>query len=108
DAMRLARLVGPEGAGDTQREHTLFGLFAQSVELGTLSGVVADPHRVDRDAAFGLTPVGAHDSEPAAIADGRQHPAEQQSPIGETVDSVGNEPTDPISYIVATRNDLRA
>ena len=67
--MSLRRLICGKRARHAQREHTVFDLLAQPVELGALTRVRAHPHRVNRDATLAAAREGSHCGEATVVAD---------------------------------------
>ena len=50
--MGLGCAFGWDDSGDSECELSVFGLLSETVELGVLTGIVANEHRMEGDAAF--------------------------------------------------------
>src|SRR6201996_734314 len=106
-AVGFRRLVGREHPGDPQRDLARLGLLAEAIQLGLLAGVVADHHRVERDAPhLGLrAPVTPDRGDAAAVADSRDGVLVQQGRVDQAVGTGWEDLAEAGAEVVAAGQD---
>lgn len=68
DAMCLSGQLGRDDSSDSEGHLALLHLLTETVELGLLSGIAANEHRMKRDAPFLLPLEAAKGGDSTAIA----------------------------------------
>ena len=104
--MSLGGILRRKGSGHPQRDDAVLDLLTKLVELGVLAHVLANAHRMNRDAPLGVVGERTHRGQPTAIAHRGQCLGVEQRAIGEPVDTLRDDGADAVGYIIATGDDL--